>query len=711
MYCKNKFVYAALIACMLLSPLFSFAGKIVVSCLGTDITYGEGMYNREKNNFPRQLQYLLGAHYEVHNYGVSGATLLQRGNLPYMQQSIFTKALQTKSDIVILEFGTNDTKGINRPFSMEFLGDFRQLITKVRAAQGFNFPRIIILMPPPVYLEDSMGVNDSILRRDIQPMLRQAAYETGVEIIDLYPAFTGQKDLLPDLVHPSSIGAALIARRLYEAVSFLPDKSFDIFKRLDMPVKTSSFYGYACADFTFNGRACKIVKPRLAAKDRPWVWRARFWGHEPQTDIAMLERGYHVVYCDVAEMFGNPRCVAIWNNFYALLRRSGLARKAILEGMSRGGIYVYNWVLANPEKVAAIYADAPVLDFNSWPGHSGSGPGSRENWEIFKQQYQLTEEEAVQYHQSPLDNAGKIARLGFPMLHVVGDADSVVPVNENTAPFERQLKAAGAAITVIHKPGVGHHPHSLANPRPIVEFMLAATGHKINFARKPVPAAEYRSAAGWKKDCGWWEQHADIDSLLLARQGKLDILFAGNSITQGTGGHRTKTTNKAGFAAFDSTFGKWNWECAGISGDRVQHLLWRFQNGAYVAAKPKVMVVTIGVNNFGDNDSAEEIAAGILDLAAWVKRHMLSTKLVLSGLLPTGFTKEDPRRVKYDGIQRVLAAANHNGYTYLPLTDIFTDREGNLISEAYAKDGIHLTGKGYRMWAAALGPVVEGLLR
>ncbi|SHL21922.1 Lysophospholipase L1 [Chitinophaga jiangningensis] len=698
-------------ACMLLLPLFSFAGKIVVSCLGTSITYGAGMYNREQNNFPRQLQYLLGNNYQVNNFGASGATLLQHGNRPYNQQPVYEKALQTKSDIIFLEFGTNDSKAVNRPYYNEFVSDYKQLITRLRSQHKPTSPRIILLMPVPAYLDDTASINDSIIRRDIQPMIRQVAYETGVEIIDLYPSFTGQKDLLPDQIHPSSIGAALIARRLYEAVTISPDKNYDIFTRLKMPVKTSSFYGYACADFTFNGRNCKVVKPRLVAKDKPWVWRARFWGHEPQTDIAMLERGYHIVYCDVAEMFGNPASIMLWNKFYALLTSNGLAKKTILEGMSRGGMYIYNWALANPEKVAAIYADAPVLDITRWPGHNGKGPGSNENWEIFKQQYQLTEAQAVQFNNSPLNNAAKIAKLGFPMLHVVGDADSLVLVSEHTTPFEQQVKAAGGNITVIHKPGIGHHPHSLANPRPIVEFMLAATGHKINFARKPIPAAEYRSAAGWKKDCGWWEQHADIDSLLLAQKGKLDIVFAGNSITQGTGGHRTKTTNRSGFSAFDSTFGRWNWECAGISGDRVQHLLWRFQHGNYAAAKPKVMVVTIGVNNFGDNDSAEEIAAGILDLVAWVRKNMPDTRLVLSGLLPTGFTTDDPRRIKYEGIQRILAAANHTGYTYLPLTGTFTDENGNLDTAAYAKDGIHLTGKGYRMWARALEPVVVGLLK
>lgn len=52
-------------------------------------------------------------------------------------------------------------------------------------------------------------------------------------------------------------------------------------------------------DSTFNGINFKVVFPKTPNKKREWVWRARFWGHEPQTDIALLERGFHLVYIEV----------------------------------------------------------------------------------------------------------------------------------------------------------------------------------------------------------------------------------------------------------------------------------------------------------------------------------------------------------------------------------------------------------------------------
>ncbi len=295
------------------------------------------------------------------------------------------------------------------------------------------------------------------------------------------------------------------------------------------------------------------------------------------------------------------------------------------------------------------------------------------------------------------------------MLHVIGDADDIVPVAENTMPFEQQIKSAGGNITVIHKPGVSHHPHSLQDPTPIVNFILAATGQKINFAAVAAPGAEYRSGAGWTGNKGWWGQVENIDSILTASKG-LDILFVGNSITQGIGGHRTSLTSKPGFDAFNSVFYKYKWECAGISGDRTQNVLWRLQNGAYAKSRPRVMVVTIGVNNFVENDSPEEITAGLLAIANWVKINMPSTKLVLTGPLPTGVGKDEPRRKKYERIHQLLAAQKNAFYEYAPLHGVFTLDNGDLDLSKFSKDGIHLIPGGFKAWAAALKPTLVTLL-
>ena len=86
--------------------------------------------------------------------------------------------------------------------------------------------------------------------------------------------------------------------------------------------------------------------------------------------------------------------------------------------------------------------------------------------------YGLTDAEALAYKLNPVDNLAPLAKSGIPLLSVCGDADEVVPIEENTRLVEERYKKLGGSITVIAKPGVKHHPHSLVDPAPIVNFVL-----------------------------------------------------------------------------------------------------------------------------------------------------------------------------------------------------------------------------------------------
>ena len=121
------------------------------------------------------------------------------------------------------------------------------------------------------------------------------------------------------------------------------------------PGQVSDWFGYEAHDFQFDGRAAKVVLPREKAPGSPWIWRARFFGHEPQFDRAMLDLGYTLVYVDSAPLMGSPKSVALWQRYYEWLRAElKLAPKANLEGMSRGGLYTTNWAFQYPDEVATI---------------------------------------------------------------------------------------------------------------------------------------------------------------------------------------------------------------------------------------------------------------------------------------------------------------------------------------------------------------------
>ncbi|GAB4038085.1 GDSL-type esterase/lipase family protein [Spirosoma jeollabukense] len=471
---KKHYVCLLLVLSFLISPIVYAQKKVRIACVGNSITYGSRLAQREKDSYPAQLQTMLGSGYDVLNFGVSGKTVLQHTVNSYMATTAYQDALKSSPDLVFIKLGTNDSRLPYRLQIDTFATDYKILIHSFRDLP--THPRIVLLLPVASFLTDTTKQTEKAISQLILPRIRQVAFEEKYELIDLHSLFLNHPDYFPDQLHPNEAGATIIAKRLQEVVVSPEEKNYDFFSKVREPVTISSFYGYDCADFSLAGRACKVVKPRRAAKGLPWIWRARFWGHEPQTDIALLDRGFHVVYCDVAELFGNAQAIAAWNDFYTFARKAGLAKKVALEGLSRGGVYIYNWALANPKKVACVYADAPVLDLKSWPGGKGQAKGSPADWEIFKKDYGFqSDQEAMAFNRNPIDRVAEIVKGGYPLLHVVGDADDAVPISENTTPFEQKVKELGGQIQVIHKPGIGHHPHSLPDPTPIVEFILKAT--------------------------------------------------------------------------------------------------------------------------------------------------------------------------------------------------------------------------------------------
>jgi pimeloyl-ACP methyl ester carboxylesterase len=235
----------------------------------------------------------------------------------------------------------------------------------------------------------------------------------------------------------------------------------------------SIWEGYDCVRFVCDGRPATVVEPARAAAGQPWLWRGEFFGAFATVDKALLAKGWHVAYLACPDTFGSPETMRHWAAFYSQLTlQNGLSKRPVLLGMSRGGLYVYRWAAENPDAVGLIYGDAPVCDVKSWPGGKGKGKGSPRDWLLFEKVYGLTEEQAVRWAGNPIDLLQPIAMAHVPIIHVVGTADDAVPVAENTDVLRQRYEALGGHIEVIAKPGVGHHPHSLADPTPIVDFIL-----------------------------------------------------------------------------------------------------------------------------------------------------------------------------------------------------------------------------------------------
>lgn len=238
--------------------------------------------------------------------------------------------------------------------------------------------------------------------------------------------------------------------------------------------KPGTWNGFDRYDFPVAGHTLSIIVPKEPLPGRLWAWKGEFLDAFPAPEISLLERGVHVVYLSAPDLLGAPEAVRLWNRAYAELTGTyRFAARPALIALSRAGLYCYNWAAANPGQVACIYADAAVCDFRSWPGGRISGKGSPRDWQLVLKHYDFSSDaEAFAYRGNPVDNLEPLAKAGVPLLHVYGEADDVVPWEENTGVVADRYRALGGDITLIGKPGVGHHPHGLTDPTPVVEFIL-----------------------------------------------------------------------------------------------------------------------------------------------------------------------------------------------------------------------------------------------
>lgn len=217
----KRFIYS----CLLILSLQSCAGykevidrsgfELTIAAVGDSITYGFGIDDRLQNSYPSQLGYLLGYTFLVENFGRNGATVLQRGNRPYVASGAYAEALRYQPDVVIISLGTNDSKRQNRIYLDDFIMDYIELINSFKDLE--SRPRIFICYPPPAY-GGLWSIDDSIIRERIIPSIDSVAEKTGARIIDLYSPLENSSALFPDKIHPDAEGAAIIAETVYQVI-------------------------------------------------------------------------------------------------------------------------------------------------------------------------------------------------------------------------------------------------------------------------------------------------------------------------------------------------------------------------------------------------------------------------------------------------------------------------------------------------------------
>lgn len=236
----------------------------------------------------------------------------------------------------------------------------------------------------------------------------------------------------------------------------------------------------------------------------------------------------------------------------------------------------------------------------------------------------------------------------------------------------------------------------------IVSFATAQDSKKENTAIKPVP-----------RDKNWEKRHDTFVGI--AKRGNVDLLFLGDSITDAWGGEGHGMGG--GHKIFTSKFVPMKAANFGIGGDRTQHVLWRLQNGELDGIKPKVVQLMIGTNNSnGADNTAEEIAEGVKLIIEEIKKKSPSTKVLLLAVFPRNTGKDDAvkkiQKDKIDKVNSIISKLDDGGKSvkFLDIGSKFKDASGALPKDIMP-DQLHLSEKGYEIWANAVESVITSMLK
>lgn len=200
-------------------------------------------------------------------------------------------------------------------------------------------------------------------------------------------------------------------------------------------------------------------------------------------------------------------------------------------------------------------------------------------------------------------------------------------------------------------------------------------------------------------DDAWIRMHDQL--VARARRGGVDVLFLGDSITEGWRGQE----------AWKQFFEPLRAANFGIAGDRTQHLLWRLQNGELEGIHPKVAVLLIGTNNLTSPDTAEGVAMGIRRVVGELHSREPNTQILLLGIFPRGEKPADPLRSEVRTVNHLIAPLGDTDphIHFLDIGERFAELDGT-ISNRIMPDHLHLSAEAYDRWARAIFPRIQQLM-
>ena len=187
-----------------------------VAFIGNSITAGSGLSNPTLYAYPAQLGNMLTSDWQIGNFGVSGRTMLKKGDFPIWAEQKFADALKFNPNIVVIMLGTNDSKYYNWAYKADYYKDYVSMIDTF--AHLASKPKIYICYPLKVFSK-LYDINDVVIHDEIIPIIHQVSIDKNVKIIDCYTPTLDKSSLLSDGIHPNIAGAHFVAEIMYTALT------------------------------------------------------------------------------------------------------------------------------------------------------------------------------------------------------------------------------------------------------------------------------------------------------------------------------------------------------------------------------------------------------------------------------------------------------------------------------------------------------------
>lgn len=226
-------------------------------------------------------------------------------------------------------------------------------------------------------------------------------------------------------------------------------------------------------------------------------------------------------------------------------------------------------------------------------------------------------------------------------------------------------------------------------------IIFSASVPCLQLAASPTDPSPRNVEYDWMSISAWYKAHAD--DVEVAAKGDAKLLFVGDSITQGY----------QWAPSWEREFAKYSPANFGIGGDKTENLLWRLQNGATGRLKPKLVVMLIGVNNFGhNNDSPQAVFSGIKANLEQVRTSFPKAKVLLLGVFPYDEKPDSPNRIRVKELNEMSETLASENVEFLDIGAGFLSKDGSISKDIMA-DFLHPTAAGYEILTTAILPSIK----